>query len=741
MLGNGNFSNNLSGSNLEQHNLAKAEFVRTYEFSNSQPSIRITVTNADTVDWYIQINYPNQKLDSNQVYTVTYYAKSSPATNASASVMQAHDPWQNLGYSRNLSLTTNWQSFTNTFQPSASDTNGRAGFSSMGNKLATYWYADVRLQTGGQLGGLPAGASLASRTVPNLAYSGTGYAGTREARRDWLQFLRELEDAYYAEMVGHLRANIGYSGLIFGTIMANSPATVQSRLDVIDGHAYWQHPQFPGTPWDSTNWYINNISMVNTLGDDNTLAGLARQRIKGKPFTVTEYNHPSPNYYGSEGPLLLAAYGALQDWDGLWLFDYGHGNPGNNSEIPMGCVRSYFDFAQHPTKMPNVLLAANLFRRADIRPAVQEITMALTPDRELDLLMNAWAWGVFSSQQFGVGGRFAFTNRLSTSVGTNATGLSTAPTAPTGTLARSDTGELRWDVSQSNQGLVTFDSARSKGLIGYADNRAVTLAGLTLRPATTRLGWCTLGLTLVRGEVFTNDCTALIVATGWWENTNQVWTDSTKSSVGNKWGNTPVLTEVVPFTLTLPVSTNYVQVWALNERGQRKAAIPVTGDSTSTTLTIQTNAGSIWFELQVGRWMASFDLWRARYFSSAELADPTISGETATPDGDRIANLWKYYLGLPGHTLAPADRLPQAGLLSIGDQKFLSMTCLRDKLANDVSCVGQISSNLVNWLSGPAYTASEETPDIDPLQRLTVRDLAPAGTLPARYLRLSIQRQ
>ena len=122
-----------------------------------------------------------------------------------------------------------------------------------------------------------------------------------EIHREWGGVVPELASRQ------HVRDVCGYPGLIFGTIMANSPATVQSRLDVVDGHAYWQHPQFPGTPWDPVNWFQPNVSMVNTLGDDNTLAGLARQRVRGKPFTVTEYQHPSPNYYGAEGPLLLAA--------------------------------------------------------------------------------------------------------------------------------------------------------------------------------------------------------------------------------------------------------------------------------------------------------------------------------------------------------------------------------------------------------------------------------------------------
>jgi hypothetical protein len=738
LLANGAFSNGLTGWVREQHNNAHAGFTRTYEFTNRQPSAKIDVTNTDTVSWYIQFNYPGLQVVSNQPYTVSFWAKSNPATNADVSVMQAHDPWSGLGCYQYLALTTNWQLFTNTFQATATDGNARVNLGSMGDKLATFWFADVRLQAGGQLGTLPPGSSLASGTVPNLRYSGSGYTGTIQARRDWLRFLRDLEYAYYDTMVAHLRTNIGYSGLIFGTIMATSPATVQSRLDVIDGHAYWQHPQFPGQPWDPVNWYQPNVSMVNAVGDDNTLAGLARQRIKGKPFTVTEYEHPAPNYHGAEGALLLAAYAGLQDWDGLWLFAYGQGNDAE----PMGYVPGFFEVAQHPGKMANLLLAANLFRRGDTRPAVQECTMALTPEHELDLLQNTWAWGIFSSSQLGVPAGLAFTNRLNTSVGTNATGLTAPPPGPGGSVLTSDTSELRWDLSQAGGGLVIIDTARTKAVAGFADNRPVNLGGgLTLRAGTTQLGWCTLGATLVRGEVFTNDCTALLIAGGWWENTGQIWTDTNKTSVANNWGHAPVLTEVVPFTLTLPIGTNNVQVWALDERGQRKTALPLTGDSTSSTLTVTTNAASIWYELDVARWMTSFDLWRLRYFSAAELTDPAISGQAATPDGDRVPNLLKYYLGLPGRAPAPPASQPIGSLFPLSSQSFLALTYTHDKLVLDVTCGGQVSPDLLQWFSGPAYTRIEQTVDLGALEQLTLRDLASVSSAPQHFLRLQLRLQ
>lgn len=737
LLRNGNFSNALTYWTAEQHNNARAGFTRTYDFTNSQPSVLIAVTNADTAGWYIQFNQTGLKVISNQVYTISFWAKSSPATNADVSLMQAHADWLGLGYSRGLSLTTNWQLFTNCFQPSAGDTNARVNFGSMGDKLASFWFADVRFQSGGQIGLLPGGASLAAGTVPNLAFTTGSYTGTKEARRDWLRFLRDLESDYYDAMVAHLRTNCGYSGLIFGTIMANSPATVQSRLDVIDGHAYWQHPQFPGTPWDPINWFQPNVSMVNTVGDDNTLAGLARQRIQGKPFTVTEYEHPAPNYYGGESPLLLAAYAGLQDWDGLWLFAYGPGNP----MLATGYVRGYFEVAQHPTKMANLLLAASLFRGGDARPAGQEYTMALPPERELDLLQSTWAWNVFSSSQLGVPGKLAFTSRLNTSVGPNAIGLTNPPTAPAGNVLTSDTGELVWNTSIAGQGKVTFNSERTKGFVGYADNQAVALSPLTLQPAATQLGWCTLGATLTRGEVFTNDCTALVIAGGWWENTGQVWVDTNKTSVANHWGGAPVLTEVVPFSISLPVATNYVQAWSLDERGQRKAALTVTGSATNTTLTITTNAGSIWYELSVARWTASFDQWRLRYFSADELANPAVSGAAARPDGDSAPNLMKYYLGLPGKAAAVTTNLPAGSLVTVSNQLWLALTYTHDKLVADVDCVAEVSTDLANWSAGTNYARVESVTDLGAQERVTVRDLLPVASSSHHFMRLRFQRR
>lgn len=733
LLKNGAFSNALSSWNQEQHETARASFARTYEFTNGQPSARIIVTNPDSVAWHIQFNQPNVRLVSTQAYTIAFWAKSNPATNADVSVMRAHTDYVGLGFGQTLALTTNWQRFTGTFMPSANETNARINFGSMGNKAATFWFADVRLQAGGQLGMFPAGASLANRTIPNIQHSGSGYTATREARRDWVAFLRDLENEYYDLMVAHVRDVCGYPGLIFGTIMANSPATVQSRLDVIDGHAYWQHPEFPGTAWDSRNWLVRNTSMVSTL--DNTIAGLSRQRIKGKPFTVTEYQHSSPNYYGAEGPLLLAAYGALQDWDGIWLFDYGPGQDG----VQMGYVRGFFEIGQHPTKMANLLLAANIFRRGDVSPAATERTLQLGPERELDLLQATGAWSVFSASQLGMPGKVAFVNRVSTTLVTNDP-ASTPPPSPAGNTLTSDTGELVWNASQPAKAQVVVRTPKTRGALGFLDNSSVDLgAGFLATPGTTMLGWCTLGLTMRNGISMTNDCSLLLVASGWWENTGQVWTDSTKQSVANQWGRAPVLTEAVPFSLVIPAPASSVRAWELDTRGLRTRELAVTNAGSSAVLTVGTNSSTILYEIEIGNWAgASFESWRIRYFPSEELNQPELSGPAAAPDGDGVPNLLKYYYGLPGKTPARADRLPRGLLLPLEGRTYLAMEYWRDKLATDLQAEVQLASTLTNWSS---CCTTEQVWDAGAWEQVLVRDLQPIETSPSRFMRLSVSMQ
>jgi len=296
------------------------------------------------------------------------------------------------------------------------------------------------------------------------------------------------------------------------------------------------------------------------------------------------------------------------------------------------------------------------------------------------------------------------------------------------------------DLASAGRGVITVNTPQTKALLGFVTNRVWNLGELTLTPGSNQLGWCTLGATLTRGSRFTNDCTALVVAGGWWENTGQVWKDASKDSVGNQWGGPPILVEVVPFTLSLPVSTNRISAWALDERGQRKSSLAITGTATNATITVGANTASIWYEIEVARYLAGFDLWRSTNFTTAELANPAVSGDRAAPAGDGVANLLKYYMGLPAKTVAPPARLPQGALRLWNGGLHLAMSYAHDKTVADVLCVPDVSPDLLNWSSGLAHTANGPPEDMGTLERLIAYDLTPAGGASMRFMRLRFWR-
>lgn len=49
---------------------------------------------------------------------------------------------------------------------------------------------------------------------------------------------------------------------------------------------------------------------------------LTRSAFAGKPFLVSEVNHPRPNEFLSEMIPILAAYSAFQDWDGVFFYSF-----------------------------------------------------------------------------------------------------------------------------------------------------------------------------------------------------------------------------------------------------------------------------------------------------------------------------------------------------------------------------------------------------------------------------------
>lgn len=595
---------------LECHQGAQAVISVPEDFQGG-PAVLIDVQRPGAAGWHVQFNQSQLEVRAGKVYTLRFWARAAAPTPLNAALQRAHTDWAALAPSISVTLSTEWRQYSITFQNTVDESNARINFNGFGDRTARVWIAQVEFREGGQIGVLPEGTSLEAGNVPNVKRGGAG--ATTGQRRDWVRFTLDLEKQYWNEMRRYIKEELDYPGIVFATIISNSPPNAQSGMDAMDSHAYWQHPQFPsGQDWSPDNWTVANVSMVNSPMS-STISRIARQRVKGKPHNVTEYQHPSPNTYSTEMPIFVAAYGALQDWDGIWFFEY----PTGTDEY----VTGFFDTAGNPGKLANSLIAASLFRRGDAATAREGYAVRFDPETELEAVVSKGGpWRIADGSSLGVPAAAGLVWRLSLAIGEPAgqesegaeagqeagesqeeTEHEGIPEAPEGPVYRSDTGQLVWSVEEPGRGVLTVNTPATRAVVGFSDGRAFDLDGVVIEPGVTRQGWSTIAITAREGESLTGSGEAwgVIVATGDHENTDQRWKDERRDSVGRNWGRAPALIEVIPATITLPVSPWRVVVWALDESGNRMGDVPVEDFEGKARFRIGESGATLWYEFYI----------------------------------------------------------------------------------------------------------------------------------------------
>jgi hypothetical protein len=136
--------------------------------------------------------------------------------------------------------------------------------------------------------------------------------------------------------------------------------------------------------------------------------------------------------------------------------------------------------------------------------------------------------------------------------------------------------------------------------------------------------------------------------------------------------------------------------------------------------------------------LGSFGAWRQQSFAGADLADPTMSGDTAAPAGDGIPNLMKYALDLPPE-LPGIGGLPVSSTTSSYNNTYLTLTYTYSASAPDVTYVVEVSNDMQNWHSGDGYTLTLSTA-ANPgglTNTCTVEDVNPLGATP-QFMRLRV---
>jgi len=541
--------------------------------------LRLEMTQPGKENWHAQLHQGRLAFKAEQPYTLSFQARASKPLRVGLQAMQANAPWQHL-WAQQVDVGPEWQTYTLTFAPAVSEMQARLTFGRIGLETGSLALRDVSLRPGGVLG-LKAGESIEAGTVGILT-SASLMSRTPAGQRDWLQFLWDTESAYWTGFRDFLKQDLAAQALIVGTQVSYSPAPIQAQLDVVDGHAYWQHPRFPGKPWDIDNWNIANSPMAGIEGA-GTLADLALRRYPGKPFIVTEYNHPAPSHFQGEALPLVAAYGAMQDWDGIFVYSYG----AHDRKWDAAMIDRFFDSHANPVKMASLIASAALFRRADVA-AGKPMPSALPSQQAWLDAIRAGA-KVPGGESFGVARNATLRGPASI-----ATPAGDAPALP----VKSETGELVWGAGGIGHPRVQIDTARSKALIGGGSGHETLLGEVGLELLQARNDWGVVMATVIEGQDFASKGRILLTTLGQVENTDQRWLDDTYTSTGRDFGTAPTLIEGVAARIRLPLPASRVRAWALDERGERREEIRVSGAKRAT---LETGARyrTLWYEIEL----------------------------------------------------------------------------------------------------------------------------------------------
>jgi hypothetical protein len=536
---------------------------------------RISLLKTPEVSWHAQLHWAGLTLEEGQLYTVEFSARSSLPRRLPVSTRLTKPDWHNCGLSEEAELGPEWKTFNYVFRAAHVEP-GAVRFDIVvgGGPAGDFSFKALTLRRGGSLG-LKPGESLADSNVEAPPRT----QGTPRGL-DWTRFLAETERSYTDGMRNFLKKDLGVEAAIIDTQASYGGIAGtyrESFNDFVDMHAYWQHPSFPGRPWDSSNWNIRNTPMVADKSGGN-LARLGVYRVADKPFTVSEYDHPAPNHYAAEMFPMLASFAALQDWDGLFQFDWGGTEPDARR------ITGYFALQQHPGKLAFLPAAALMFRRGDVEAvrgtARLAIPTARTEEFTAENISMADAW-----KKAGVATSDFLTHRLGVQF------------TPGGNLEANVSKEanspVAWDVAT---GLYTVDAPSVKAVVGHCTGRTTRLEGAEFDVKTNSRNFAVLTLNAIDSQPLSKSSRLLLAAAGNVENTGMGW-NADHTSIGTQWGRAPTICEGIAAKVVMATGAKVARVHALDGNGARSGEVPATLASGKLSFEIGPQFKTLWYEI------------------------------------------------------------------------------------------------------------------------------------------------
>ncbi len=423
-----------------------------------------------------------------------------------------------------------------------------------------------------------------------------------------LRFKKEVHDQYYLEMRDFLR-EIGVKVPLTGTNWSAGASLLRSNelLDFTDSHTYHYD-------W---RWTVKEKLFLNqapSKTEDFGMTKLCRMRSLDKPFFVSEWDVPWPNPYRAESPILFAAIGALQGWNGFAIHTYSYNPSQENMKILGKEMQSdaisgipyregIFSTWNDPAKFGLFYHSALILRRGDVSPAAKRIAakLALYPsivqDRNADdasqtglARYNAGSISVMDPAMRGL----PEVSRLGTCFEEreDVDFMLTEPISPIDKSSCelfSDTGEMyrNW-----KKGFGWVDTEMTKCVYGFLKKAGqIELKGMTIRCET---DFAVIAASALSGKSLASANNILLTTVGRARNRDAQFDGDKMLS----WGTEPIEVEVIRVEISLKTEQKRMKVWSVSPEGVFAGVIPSTWEDGTLHFTLGENWSSMYYLIQ-----------------------------------------------------------------------------------------------------------------------------------------------
>lgn len=435
----------------------------------------------------------------------------------------------------------------------------------------------------------------------SMPLAGRGSAFPPQGTRDYRHFLLDTDSRHWTEMYNYLTQVLKVKSPISGTQLAYSPPHIQARLDYVDRHAYWKHPQGGWVSPTAGAWYIDNVPLVNTLGSVQNL--LAVQRVANKPFTLSEYNHPYPIQYGAEGQPTMAAFARLQGWDGIFQYSYNHYVDNFEPQATPYCI---FDSIARTDVLAHFPAAAAMFLRGDVQEARQSYSVAVDRVKYMERLLTTRSVE-FDVGMMGVDQRISLIHKIGIDYAGGGIKPADVPKLPKDErVFISDTGEILWNIEKPERAYLTVNTPNTKFFTGFPEGRTIEMGEVKLTVGKSRLNWATISLVSRQATGFgerSKSADILLAATGESGNTGQVIKPvpggtGARITLAER-GGAPVWVEGIPAEVTLPSDASRTKCYALDPQGNRMTDVPVEHAGQGSRIVLKPEYRTVWYEIAI----------------------------------------------------------------------------------------------------------------------------------------------